>query len=303
MKTETLRRIFDIDPRMIQCLNDLQYSFLGSGLRNIIRLVYALKDTPTKKISSFNKADADFVITNQKRIREVICTVFNFILDAKLHAYYDNPKESIRPLISIAYHLFHKQVEISEFEYYWKNNPKEFVLFETWLYHSLLFGKFRNIKDVPSPIEDLLEIFEEHKLQNYSVFTVDDLDKFDKEFVLFLLSDRRSTLKEHIEVIGHLMSPFFLKQYNYSDEAINNIRNLGIFDSRHLRIKECLRFSEWMNFCIANRKIYSEKAVIPENEELWTEENFPEFCEARGKLIIDIINLTFTELGTETPSN
>ncbi len=301
MKPETVRKIIDVDSRMIQFLNYQQYAFLGSDLKNVIRFIYVLRNSPTKKISSFNKEDADFAITNQERINAVKNAVWQFINYAKLNAYYyDDANYSIRPFISIAYHLFYKDVEISDIAYYWNNNPEEFVLFKTWLYYSLLFDKFREEKNVFSPSEDLLEIFTFHKSRKSLVFSADELDKFNKEFVLFLLSGRRSGLNyQHIEVVGHLMSPFFLKQYNYSDESINNIRNLGIFESRHLRIKDSLSFREWMRLCISNHRCYSNTPVVPDNEELWSEDRFLEFCEARGRLIIDKINQIFSNLETE----
>lgn len=298
MKPETLRKIIDIDSRMIDFFKEFQYSYLNFDYENLLKLIFVLENKPMKSISLFCKEDADFAITNQKRINSILNSVRIFLMDSKLLGYYHFSDRSVYPLICIVYHQFYKEISYWEFENFWDKNQDEFISFKIWLYRFLLFNKSSNKKVVDPPIEELLHVFsaypEELKL------TVETLDNCNTDFVLYLLTDKYFDK----DYIGHCMSPFVLKPHSYSPKYINDIRNIDIVsDPSILPLKEVLSFEDWINHHVIDKSFYIKKSLIPENEELWTEEKFSEFCEARGKLIVEKINQIFSELATETPSN
>ena len=298
MKPETIRKIFDIDPRMIDFFNGIQYSYLNFNNENLLKLLFVLEDKPGKRISSFSKSDADFAIKNQMRIKEILLCILTFLDDARLYCYYLCKARSIYPLLCIAYHLFNKtEVSFCESEEYWENNQDEFLSFKFWLYRFLLFNTDNNKKVFVLPCEGLLHALNAHSEE--LKLTTDDLDKCNTDFIVYLINGRTLFGKENY---GHFMYPYLLKSYNYSEYDIDNVRNIEIVeepDSLHLR--EVLSFVERMNHFVVNKKLYITNSLIPENEDLWSEERFLEFCEARGKLIAEKVNQIFLGLKTELP--
>lgn len=300
MKTELLRKIINVNPQMMHFLTDMREPlYLNLTYDEIIRLVFVLENKPSKRISSFNESDADFAITNQDRIEVILRCVDRFLTNANLMQYYDTSwdiqnKHPASPLMYIAYYFFYLDIQNNDLRDYFDNNHEAFIHFKLWLYRSLLLGKFTNQNKTASPINELLNVFAQKKKTDL-VFTPEDLDSFDVQFVLFLIHDR--DIHIHKETIKPLM-----KSNNYSKAAINNIRNQGFIYSNHLQIKEALSFTEWIKFCKPHSPIYINESLFPNDNKLWTEDRFPEFCEARGKLIIEKINQIFSELATESNS-
>ena len=300
MKTELLRKIININPQMMHFLDDLSTPlYLDLTYDEIIKFVYVLENKPSKRIYDFNESDAAFAITNQDRIEAILGAINRFLNKANLDQYYDiswdiQNKHPALPLMYIAYHLFYLNSKNNELRNYFENNHEAFIHFKLWLYRALLLGKFNNQKKTASPINELLSVFAQEPKSSLS-FTLNELDSFDVQFVLFLVHNRDKHI--HKDTIKPLMKP-----ENFSKEAINNIRNLDSLYGNHLQIKDALSFTEWLNFCKKHSFIYINESLFPADNKLWDEDRFTEFCEARGKLIIEKINQIFSELATESNS-
>lgn len=297
MKTELLGKIINMNPLMMYFLDDLSAPiYLDLTYDEIIRLVYVLENKPSKRISDFNESDADFAIKNQEKIEEILRVIDRFLDKVNLAKYYDiswdiQNKHPVSPLMYIAYYLFYLDIKNNELRDYFDNNHETFIHFKLWLYHSLLLGKFNNKKKTASPINELLNVFNQ-KTETSLIFMPDELDNFDVQFVLYLVHNRDKHI--HKKTIKPLMKP-----NNLPEEIINNIRNHDSFYGNHLQIKDALTFTEWIKFCKRHSFIYINESLFPADNKLWSEERFSEFCEARGKLIIDKINQIFSELENE----
>ena len=298
MKPETMRKIIDIDSRMVDLFNGIQYSYLNFNADNLLKLLFVLENKPGKRISSFSKPDAEFAIINQKKIKGILWCITTFLIDAKLFYYYQCKDRNIYPLICIAYHLFNKDEDfLCDSENYWEKHNDEFISFKAWLYWFLLFNEESNKKVLMVPCEGLLHTFDAYSEE--LKLTADDLDKCNTEFIVFLINERNAFGKE---AYGHFMYPYQLKSYNYSKCDIDNVRNIEIVeDPAFLQVREVLSFVERMKHFVVDKQLYITNSLIPENEELWTEDRFLEFCEARGKLIADKVNQIFSGLKTELP--
>lgn len=80
------------------------------------------------------------------------------------------------------------------------------------------------------------------------------------------------------------------KGYNYSD--INCVKNYQLLDYGTNRgEKNGKPFTEWVNNpnYVKDKNLYLKTHLIPENENLWSEDDFLNFKDERAKLVVSKI--------------
>ena len=304
------------DYRMEAFLRTMEEEFSDIGLtpENLIKLIFLLQDNHSKEMTSIEAADAEFAIQNQERIKNVLVAVRIFLENAKLYDYYKNSNRSFIPLFFIAYHLFHKDVSDAKILEYWNDyetSNVDFKPLQSWIYNSLLNGVFRskgagwipyktgirkilseikNHKNKVFPTEDLFSIYVNHPIVYTSEYTTENLDKLDSQFVFYLIYDRKRTVR--VNDIDHIMPKNILESLNYGYNDINSIKNFQLLDYGTNRgDKNGKPFADWVNNSeyVKDKQLYLTTHLIPQNEDLWTEEKFIEFRNERAKLIVDKI--------------
>ncbi len=279
---------------------------------NLIKLIFLLQDNVVKEMASIEASDAEFAILNKERIRATLTALRKFLECSKTIEYYKDANRSFIPLFAFAYHLFHRQIDTYSLEHYFDNyesGNEDYPRMYRWLYHSLVNGVFRSrgagwiayktgikkilelirqYKNKPFPVESLFGMYSNHPI----VFTLDyqtgTLDDLDSTFLFYLMYDRTRTTRTNDT--DHIMPKSILEQKGYAPEAINSIRNFQLLDFGTNRgTKNARPFREWVtdNESVKNMGQFASIHLIPPDQDLWSEERFPEFESARGALILE----------------
>jgi uncharacterized protein with ParB-like and HNH nuclease domain len=278
---------------------------------NLIRLIFLLQDNHNKEIGSIEATDAEFAIKNKERIKATIKALKDFLECSKTYDYYKEGNRSFVPLFFISYHLFHKDIDNNALSKYFDNyetGNTDFPLMKRWLYHSLINGVFRSkgagwipyktgvrkildtIKDYKNkefPTEKLFEVYKTHPITFTTDYKSDNLDQLDSSFVFYLMYDRsRATRTNDID---HIMPKNILETKGFDQDKINSIKNLQLLDFGTNRgAKNGKPFKEWINNpeYVKDKASYLKLHLIPTDENLWTEDKFEDFIEARAALIL-----------------
>ncbi|KAA6340880.1 hypothetical protein EZS27_011281 [termite gut metagenome] len=295
------------------------YQDIGLSQDNLIKLIFLLQDNPYKEMVSIEVSDADFAIQKKDRIKATIKALKDYLEYSKIYEYYKNTNFSFIPLFFIAYHLFHKPIDNNKLEHYFDNYDSgnvDFPLMKRWLYHSLLNGVFRSrgagwipyktgirkiletIKHYKSkdfPINELFQVYKNHLNTFTTTYASDNLSQLDNPFVFFLMYDRTRTTRTND--IDHIMPKSILEDKGYEGSKINSIKNYQLIDYGTNRgTKNGKPFALWINYSeyVKDKSAFVKLHLIPENENLWIEDNFLEFEEERAKLIINKLE-TYTK--------
>jgi hypothetical protein len=288
------------------------YQDIGLSQDNLIKLIFLLRDNPYKEMASIEASDANFAIENKDRIKATIKSLKDFLEYSKMSDYYKNTNFSFIPLFFIAYHLFHKSIENSQLEHYFDNYDTgnvDFPIMKRWLYHSLINGVFRsrgagwipyktgikriletikNHKNKDFPIDELFQVYTNHLNFFATHYTNDNLYQLDTSFVFFLMYDRVRTTRTND--MDHIMPKSILESKGYEGNEINSIKNYQLIDYGTNRgTKNGKPFAEWINNSeyVIDKAAFVKLHLIPENEDLWVEDNFGDFREERAKLIVN----------------
>ena len=304
------------DYRMEAFLREIEDEFTDIGLtpENLIKLVFLLQDNHAKEMISIEVSDSEFAINNKDRIKNTIKAVRAFLEYSKLIDFYKNANRSFIPLFFIAYHLFHKNIKDSEILEYWNDfetSNIDFKPMRIWLYKSLLNGVFRskgagwipyktgikkllsvvkNYKGKEFPCDELISVYVNHPVAYQDVVSEETLNSFDIQFIFYLIYDRKRQIR--VNDIDHIMPKTILesKGYNYSD--INCVKNYQLLDYGTNRGEKNKKpFTEWVNNpnYVKDKNLYSKTHLIPENENLWSEDDFLNFKDERAKLVVSKI--------------
>lgn len=287
------------------------YQDIGLTQDNLIKLIFLLQDNHNKEMASIEATDAKFAIEKRERIKATIKALKDFLEYSKTLDYYKEGNRSFIPLFFISYHLFHKDIDNNALMNYFNNyetRNADFPLLKRWLYHSLINGVFRSkgagwipyktgirkILDVIKthknksfPIEELFQVYTNHPITFTTTYTSSNLDQLDSSFVFYLMYD--SSWIPRINDVDHIMPKSILEKKGYDLDKINSIKNLQLLDFGTNRgAKNDKPFIEWVNNpdYVKDKSAYVTRHLIPTDEKLWTEENFENFIEARGVLII-----------------
>ena len=278
---------------------------------NLIRLIFLLQDNHNKEMASIEATDAEFAINNRERIKATIKALKDFLECSKTYDYYKEGNRSFIPLFFISYHLFHKSIDNNALINYFNNyetGNADFPLMKRWLYHSLINGVFRSkgagwipyktgvrkildtIKDYKNkefPTEKLFEVYKTHPITFTTNYTSNNLDQLDSSFVFYLMYDRaRATRTNDID---HIMPKNILETKGFDQDKINSIKNFQLLDFGTNRgAKNGKPFKEWINNpeYVKDKASYLKLHLIPTDENLWTEDKFEDFIEARAALIL-----------------
>lgn len=304
------------DYRMEAFLREIEDEFTDIGLtpENLIKLIFLLQDNHAKEMISIEVSDSEFAINNKDRIKNTMKAVRDFLKHSNLIDFYKNANRSFIPLFFIAYHLFHKNIKDSEILEYWNDfetSNIDFKPMRIWLYKSLLNGVFRSkgagwipyktgIKKLLSvvksykgkefPCDELISVYVNHPVAYQDVVSEETLNSFDIQFIFYLIYDRKSQIR--VNDIDHIMPKTILesKGYNYSD--INCVKNYQLLDYGTNRgEKNGKPFTEWVNNpnYVKDKNLYLKTHLIPENENLWSEDDFLNFKDERAKLVVSKI--------------
>lgn len=289
-----------------------EYQDIGLTQDNLIKLIFLLQDNPAKEMVSIEASDADFAIKKRERIKATIKALKDFLEYSRTYEYYKEGNRSFIPLFFISYHLFHKNIDnntlLNYFNNYETDNP-DFQLMNRWLYHSLVNGVFRskgagwipyktgirkilevikNYKNKEFPTDALFNVYYTHPIEFRTTYTTDNLDQLDNSFVFYLMYERSRTTRTND--VDHIMPKNILENKRVDWNKINSIKNFQLLDYGTNRgAKNGKPFKEWVNNpeYVKDKKSYLKLHLIPEDENLWIEDQFENFIEARGKLILN----------------
>lgn len=292
-----------------------EYGDIGLDQDNLIKLIFLLQDNTNKEMAAIEAKDAEFAIQNQDRIKATIKATRDFLLHSKVFDYYKEGNQSFIPLFFIAYHLYHKDLTNEQIVNYfttYETKNSDFLNLQSWLYLSLLNGVFRskgagwipyktgikrilgivkNYKNKPFPTNEIFELYA-NQLHFFSLKpTVDNLDSFDKSFLYYLMYGRQRTVRTND--IDHIMPKNILEKLGFEWESINSIKNYQLLDFGTNRgEKNGKAFTDWVNNAnyVQDKGFYVETHLIPNSEEIWTEDKFLEFSRSRGDIIISKLN-------------
>ena len=151
-----------------------------------------------------------------------------------------------------------------------------------------------NHKAKPFPIEEILAIYVNHPLSNFSTeYTAERLDTLSRSFVFYLMYCNGGIAKRAND-IDHVMPRSILDQKQKQPQMINSVVNYQLLDiSTNRGEKNDTPLRKWINEKISNRETYLKEHFIPTDESLWDEDRFEDFYAARAKLLSDHINFFF----------
>ena len=291
---------------------------IGLTQDNLIKLLFILRDMPTKDMSDVREEDAEFAMQNSGRIRNALVGVRDFLKKAHLEDYYKSNRASFVPLYFIAYHLFHSALADSQIPNYFTKADTtctDFVLIRNWMLHSLLNDVFRSKgagwipyktgvnkihacicghKGGAFPMDDIFAVYVNHPLSNFSTtYTGDRLDSLSRSFVFYLMYCDGG-LSKRTNDIDHVMPKSILEEKGKSPQMINSIVNYQLLDfSTNRGKKNDTPLKDWIDTCVENKATYLKEHFIPTDEALWDEDNFEKFYEARANLLCERIKSFF----------
>lgn len=290
-----------------------EYADIGITQDTLIKLLFILRDNPSKEMSNLEKEDATFAVKNHKRISATLKALKNFLMNAKLYTYYKSENRSFIPLYFVAYHIFHKSIPEDQLEHIfdtYDTNNVDFRNIYSWIYLSLLSGVFRSkgagwyphktgirkilakisqFKGKEFPIKELFDIYKYHPVNFYEHFDESNLNLLDPTFLFFILYDREEVTRS--QDTDHIQSYDLLLKKGYDYQFINRIENYQLLDSGTNRwTKRNMLLKEWINNCVQNKDLYIKRHLIPDNKDLWEIENYNDFLNKRRVLIINKVN-------------
>jgi uncharacterized protein with ParB-like and HNH nuclease domain len=291
-----------------------KYSDIGLSQDNLIKLIFLLRDNHNKEMTEIDSEDSQFTIESKERIENTLSSLRKFLQYSDLYNYYKDSNRSFIPLFFIAYHIFYKQLTNADILKYFDNydagNP-EFERIKKWIYFSLINGVFRSrgagwipsktgvrkilekiktCKNNDFPTSVLFNVYREHGVTFRENFNSSNLDNLDSSFLYYLIYDRKPTVRT--QDIDHIMPLSILESKGYDWSKINSIRNYQLLDFGTNRgQKNSKSFSVWINNSrfVDNKTAFVQKHLIPTDENIWSEDKFEEFIEARADLIIEKI--------------
>jgi hypothetical protein len=288
-----------------------EYYSIGLSQENLIKLIFLLQDNYNKEMAAIEASDAEFAIVNKDKIKATIKALKDFLKHSKLIEYYDNKNRSFIPLFFVAYHIFHRGLDIYAINNYFNNaetGNEDFSLMKKWLFNFLTNGVFKskgagwvpyktgirkildvmkNFKGMEFPLNKLFDVYREHQLTFRTDYNKENLNQLDHMFVFYLIYDL--TYIQRTNDVDHVM-PRSLLEGVYSLDQINNIRNYQLLDYGTNRgEKNGKPFSKWVNNSefVKDKILYIKTHLIPSDESTWLESNFEKFCEKRSELILE----------------
>lgn len=295
-----------------------EYADIGLSQDNLIKLLFILRDMPTKDMSDVREEDAEFAMQNVTRIKNALAGVRDFLNKAHLEYFYKANRASFVPLYFIAYHLFHSRLEDAQLAGYFTKADTtctDFVLIKKWMFHSLLNDVFRSKgagwipyktgvnkihgvmvrhKGGAFPTDAIFDVYVNHPLSGFkTTYTEDRLDSLNRTFLFYLIYGD-SGMAKRTNDIDHIMPRVLLEKEQKDPQMINSVANFQLLDFGTNRgPKNASPLRDWINNSVPNKAVYLQEHLIPTDESLWDERDFELFYTARAKLICERINFYF----------
>ena len=151
-------------------------------------------------------------------------------------------------------------------------------------------------KNMAFPVEDILNIYRNHPLSNFSTdYTPERLNALGRSFVFYLMYCDGGISKRTND-IDHVMPKVELEKRGKDPQMINSIINFQLLDfSTNRGDKNKTPLSKWINENVPNKATYLKEHFIPTDESLWDEDRFEDFYAARAKMLSDRINSFFAK--------
>jgi hypothetical protein len=205
--------------------------------------------------------------------------------------------------------LFHKKITNTELNNFFTNfdakNP-EHPKMEKWIYQSLINGVFKSkgagwipyktgirklldkmqqFKNKDFPIDELFKVYTDHPITFTTVYTTTNLDQLESSFLYYLIYNRNQTIR--INDIDHIMPKSILDGIGFEPSQINSIKNFQLIDfSTNRGIKNASSFKDWINTHVSDKASFIKRHLIPDDENIWTEDRYEDFTSARALLIL-----------------
>lgn len=284
-----------------------QFSDIGFGQDEVIKLIFLLRKNLNKEVTDINKEDAEFVVKNTARIIKTLEVVRQLLKDAGLYEYYQNGGRTVIPLYFVAYHIFNKPnslESLSRLYAAYDTNDQDFTNIKRWLYLSLLNNVFSRGKGwIPYktgiryifntiarfngelfPTDEIFSMYESYPLIFNSVLDMTQIHHWDMTFTFYLIYGGQNFIGRDID---HIQPKYILNQANIPAEKIHSISNYQLIDfGKNRGDKKAKILIEWLkDWKETELKDYLEKHLIPKDSNLWTVEKFDSFLNKRSEMI------------------
>lgn len=282
-----------------------EFSDIGFGQDEVIKFVFLLQDNHKKEPTDIEKSDSEFIQNNKERILNSLRGVKQFLKASGLYDFFADYKLSVIPLYFIGYHLFHKKsIKNKDIKDYFHNVEKnvDYKLIYEWIYLSLLQKIFRSRgagwiayktgirkilevmkahKDDKFPTQEIFKVYIDHPLYFKASIDENRLDDYDFDFLMYVIYGK----KFRREDVDHIHPYSILESKGLSPDKINTVANYQLLDySTNRGDKNNRELKDWINGLI-NKEDYLKRHLIPDDENLWTSDNYEKFVEERKKLI------------------
>ena len=287
-----------------------EFNDIGFGKDEVIKLIFILQDDYNKTVANITKEDSDFIGSKQDRIKSALKGTKLFLEQSSLYKFYKDEKPSIIPLYFIAYFLFHTNLTNKEIENYFKNSEidnKNYLLIYRWIFLSMLNKVFRrrgagwtayttgirkilNVlsknKNKDFPTDELFQMYYNHPLDFDENIKKEYLDDYDFDFLMYIIYEKPKTFR--INDIDHIHPKSILEKKGIDWNDINSVINYQLLDfSTNRGSKNDKELYDWIKNDVKNQKEYLKMHLIPNDKKLWESNNFNNFLEERGKLIVN----------------
>lgn len=296
------------DYRMEKFFREVVFEDMRLYQDEIIKFIFILQNQPLKEVTQVTQEDANFALDNQERITATLQGLQNFLRFAGMDNYYKERGRSVIPLYSIAYHIYFANAETEDLPALYDNydiNNQDFLRMKRWLYLSVLNGVFsrgsgwipyktginkilrtlRSYQGKSFPTEALFDVYKRHPLRFSRSLAVDHLGDWDRDFVFYLMYDRRPEVGRDIDHV-HPKS----RLGKFRSEQVHSIANYQLLDiGTNRNEKRAKSLADWINGDVSAgaRSDYLNRHLIPAKESLWQEKNFEQFITKRAQMIVE----------------
>jgi len=302
------------DYKMEQFLDTVvsENSDIGLDQDELIKLLLILHDKPSKEMSELTAEDAEFATSHYERIQATLKALKNFLHASSLYNWFSaSNNRSAIPLYFLAYHIFHTSTDTKKLENIFdkfETKSKDFHEMSIWLRKSLLNKVFSRgcgwipyktgVKKIHTvmlknkgsvfPAQDIFNVYRSHPLYFTDEIQAGNLDRFDREFIFYLLYNGMTSIR--IQDIDHIHPRWILEKNGVEYTKINSIGNYQLLDSSTNRgSKNGKELRIWIENHIedSSRTDYLKRNLIPNDTQKWESSKFESFLQQRTNLIAE----------------
>ena len=305
------------DYKMEQFLDTVvaENSDIGIDQDTLIKLLLILNDKPSKEMADLTAEDAEFATSNYKRIQTALMALKTFLKATSNYNWFSTTKNrSSIPLYFLVYHIFHSKTItdnlVGMFDRFDTNDVNCHNM-AVWLKLSLLNKVFSRgcgwipyrtgIKKIHTilqkkrgsvfPKEEIFDVYFNHPLHFSSKVDEKNINKFDHDYVFYLLYNGQRSIRN--EDTDHVHPRSLLLAAGIDEAQINSIVNYQLIDSGTNRgVKNGKELFDWISNYVdpINLQGYLTRHLIPHDCALWKTAKFLDFTHKRSELLVSKIN-------------